>query len=286
MKFRRLLFLAAAMFWCVSAYAQQQSPQPLTHWATYAVKPGKEEEFLNLVKTVGAPVRDKLMADGVVLAWGVEVPVLRGHDTETHAIWYTVADWSGIEKVENGIAAQVAKLDAEAAKGGEGGKKGAKAAPTVGQRLLEVVDFEKTKDFVTRDLVFAAGQQMPAAGTHPYVRYSFVKVRQGRSDAFRSTWEKYNKPVLDKLVADGVVLAYGLSIEEVKTTGDFTHYVWYAVNSMGDMDKVRNAYSADRDRRSKEERDAITEAFVHVLDLDASRSEVDHNIIFRLPGMK
>ena len=286
MKFRRLLFLAAAMFWCVSAYAQQQSPQPLTHWATYAVKPGKEEEFLNLVKTVGAPVRDKLMADGVVLAWGVDVSVLRGHDVETHAIWYTVADWSGIEKVENGIAAQVAKLDAEAAKGGEGGKKGAKAAPTVGQRLLEVVDFEKTKDFVTRDLVFAAGQQMPAAGTHPYVRYSFVKVRQGRSDAFRSTWEKYNKPVLDKLVADGVVLAYGLSIEEVKTTGDFTHYVWYAVNSMGDMDKVRNAYSADRDRRSKEERDAITEAFVHVLDLDASRSEVDHNIIFRLPGMK
>ena len=286
MKFRKLMFLALAMLWSVAAYAQQQGAQPLTHWANYAVKPGKEAEFLDLVKTVGAPVRDKLMADGVVLAWGVEVPVLRGHDVETHAIWYTVADWSGIEKVENAINAQVAKLDAEGAKAAEEGKKkGAKAAPSIGQRLLEVVDFEKTKDFVTRDLEFTAGK-MPAAGSLPYVRYSFVKAKPGRSEALRAAWDKYNKPVLDKLVADGVVLAYGFSIEEVKTTGDFTHYVWYAVNSLGDLEKVRNAYSADRDRRSKEERDAITEAFVHAIEPDASRSEVDHNVIFRLPGMK
>jgi hypothetical protein len=285
MNYKRLLFLALAMFWSVSAYAQQQSSQPLTHWAQYAVKPGKEEEFLNLVKTVGQPVRDKLMADGVVLAWGVEVSLLRGHDPTTHAIWYSVADWSGIEKVETGLAAQVAKLDAEAAKSAEG-KKGAKAGPNTMERLREVVDFEKTKDYVTRDLVFVAGQSMPPAGTLPSVRYNFVKVKPGKSEAFRAAWDKYNKPVLDKLVADGVVLAYGLSIEDVKTTGEFTHFVWYAVNSLGDLEKVRNAYRADRDRRSPEEREAISEAFLHTLDPDASRNEVDHNIIFHLPGQK
>ncbi len=287
MNFRRLMFLALAMFWSVSAYAQQQSQQPLTHWAQYAVKPGKEEEFLNLVKTVGQPVRDKLMADGVVLAWGVEVSLLRGHDPTTHAIWYTVADWSGIEKVENGLAAQVAKLDAEEAKrAGEGKKKGAKPAESTMERLRDAVDFDKTKDYVTRDLVFVAGQTMPPAGSLPYVRYNFVKVKPGKGEAFRNVWDKYNKPVLDKLVADGVVLAYGLSIEDVKTTGDFTHYVWYAVNSVGDLEKVRNAYRADRDRRSHEEREAINEAFLHTLDPDASRNEVDRSVIFHLPGQK
>jgi hypothetical protein len=275
------------MFWCVSAFAQQQSPQPLTFWAQYAVKPGKEEEFLNLVKTVGEPVRNKLMADGVVLAWGVEVSVLRGHDTTTHAIWYTVADWSGIEKVQNGIAAQLAKLDAEAAQSAEGGhKKGAKSAPTRLELLRDAVDFDKTKDYVTRDLIFVAGQTMPSAGSLPYSRYTFVKVKPGKSAAFRAVWEKYNKPVLDKLVADGVVLAYGLSIEDVKTTGDFTHYVWYAVNSLDGLDKVRSAYRADRDRRSPEEREAISEAFLHTLDPDASRGEVDRSVIFHLPGQK
>lgn len=287
MKFRTLLFLALALFWSVAAFAQQQSPQPLTHWATYAVKPGKEEEFLNLVKTVGQPVRDKLMADGVVLAWGVEVSLLRGHDPANYAIWYTVADWSGIEKVENAIGAQVAKLDAESAKAAEEGrKKGAKPAETILNRLRDVVDSDKTKDYVTRDLVFVAGQTMPPAGSHPYVRYNFVKAKPGKAQALRSAWDKYNKPVLDKLVADGVVLAYGYSIEEVKTTGDFTHFVWYAVASLGDLEKIRNAYNADRDRRSPEEREAITEAFLHALDFDASRSEVDYNVIFRLPGMK
>jgi hypothetical protein len=35
-----------------------------------------------------------------------------------------------------------------------------------------------------------------------------VKVRPGKGLDYRRAWEKYNKPVYDKLVADHVVLAY------------------------------------------------------------------------------
>jgi len=287
MKFRILTLLALAMLWSVSAFAQQQSPQPLTHWSEYAVKPGKEEEFLNLVKTVGQPVRDKLMADGVILAWGLESPILRGHSTGTHLIWYAVADWSGIEKVESAMAAQLAKIAAEDAKAAEEGrKKGAKSAGGTMARIAETLDLDKTKDYLTRDLVFVPGQTMPPAGSLPFTRYNFTKVKPGRGEAYRNAWDKYNKPVFDKLVADGVLLAYGLAVEEVRTTGDFTHFTWYAVKSLGDFDKVRAAFIADRDRRSKEERDAITEAFLHAVDAEASRSEVDSALIFHLAGQK
>ena len=80
---------------------QQTQPQPqsLTFYYDYTVRPGQEEEFMTLVKTVGAPVRDKLMADGVVLAWGIETPVLRYPGGTTHLIWFSVANWSGVEKV-------------------------------------------------------------------------------------------------------------------------------------------------------------------------------------------
>lgn len=280
-----MLFLALAMFWSVSAYAQQSSPQPLTHWSEYAVKPGKEEEFLNLVKTVGQPVRDKLMAEGVVLAWGVETSVLRGHDTATHTIWYSVADWSGIEKVESGIAAQVAKLDADAAKGAEGGKKGAKPAGNTAAILRDVVDVEKTKDYITRDLVFSSGP-VPPAGTLAYVRYNFSQAKPGKGAEYRTVWEKYNKPIFDKLVADGVVLAFGFAVEEVKTTNDSTQFVWYAVKSLGDLEQVRSAATADRERRTKEERDAITAAFLALSNPEASRSEVDHALILHIAGQK
>jgi len=286
MKFSKVIVLSMAMFWAVSASAQQPPAQPLTYWSCYAVKPGKEGDFLNLVKTVGAPVRDKMMADGVVLAWGLESTMLRGHGDTTHCIWYAMGDWSAVEKVQNALNARLASLAEEDAKAaGEGRKKGQKPAMSTAERIQDAVDLSKTKDYLTRDLVFVLGKDM-GAGSLPYTRYNFVKVRPGEAAAYRATWEKYNKPVLDKLVADGTLLAFGLAVEEVKTTGDLTHFAWYAMKSLDGMDKVRNAFLADRDRRSAEEREAITAAFLKEIDPDASRSEVDQSIIFRVPGQK
>src|SRR5215472_4675690 len=98
MKKKILLCLAVVLVSCLSAAAQEAKMQPLTFWYEYTVNPGKEAQFLDLVKTVGAPVRDKLMAEGVILAWGLQTPLLRIPGSATHQIWYTVADWSGVEK--------------------------------------------------------------------------------------------------------------------------------------------------------------------------------------------
>ena len=63
-------------------------------------------------------------------------------------------------------------------------------------------------------------------------------MKPGKGADYRRTWEKYNKPVFDKLVADGVVLAYGLAVEDVKTDGDFTHFVWIATANMAAATKL------------------------------------------------
>src|SRR5246127_5889718 len=129
MKSRLFLCLFAVLLCALSSAAQQsQAPmQPLTFWYEYTVNPGKEDEFLVLVKPVGQPVRDKLMADGVVLAWGVETPLLRVPGNATHMIWYAVADYAGVEKVDSAMRAQIAKLNGEAAQSGVA-KKGQKSA--------------------------------------------------------------------------------------------------------------------------------------------------------------
>src|SRR6476619_387672 len=107
-------FLLPLMFLIVcSAVMGQQTPaqpQPLSFYYDYTVRPGQEEEFMTLVKTVGAPVRDKLMADGVVLAWGIETPVLRYPGGTTHLIWFSVANWAGVEKVLNAMEARLQQL--------------------------------------------------------------------------------------------------------------------------------------------------------------------------------
>jgi hypothetical protein len=104
----------------VAAQQTQQAQQPLTFWYEYHVNPGKEGEFLNLVKTVGQPVRDKLMAEGVVLAWGVEAPLLRVPENATHMIWYTVADYAGVEKVDTATREQIAKMTEESHESADG----------------------------------------------------------------------------------------------------------------------------------------------------------------------
>src|SRR5260370_25834189 len=115
MKKRLILCLFAVLLSCISSSAQQAQPQmqPLTFWYKYTVNPGKEDDFMDLVKTVGQPVRDKLMADGVVMAWGVATPLLRVPGDASHIIWYAVIDYTEIDKVESAILAQIAKLNEE-----------------------------------------------------------------------------------------------------------------------------------------------------------------------------
>jgi len=123
------------------------------HW----VKPGKEEDFLWLVNNYGGPVRDKLMAEGVVMAWGVDVPVMRAPGQSTHSIWYDVADWGGVEKVQAAMAARFAQLDEDDRKAAEEArKKNAKPGKTFRERVDEILDQSKSRDWVFRNLYVSA----------------------------------------------------------------------------------------------------------------------------------
>jgi hypothetical protein len=55
---------------------------------------------------------------------------------------------------------------------------------------------------------------------------------------------------------------------------------------MGDWDKVRAAFIADRDRRSEEERMAISDAFNDLTDADAARGLATRSILFHVPAPK
>jgi hypothetical protein len=270
---------------CGTAAAQQAPMQPLTFWYDYTVNQGKDDQFLDLVKTVGAPVRDKLMADGIIRAWGVMTPLLRQPGNATHSIWWVVDDYAGVEKVNDAMRAQIARLTEEAGKAGVT-KKGATPALGPMARMAEVADVSKTRDFLTRDIVLGLGPSVGTAGLLPYTRFNFVKVKPGKAAEYRKAWEKYNKPILDKLMADGVILVYGLAVEDIRTSGEFTHFTWYDMKDLASMDKIRAAFISDRDHRSQEEQDAITHLFTSLTDVDASRQEVDRAVIFRVGPMK
>jgi hypothetical protein len=277
--FRRLFFVLAALLLSAgSAAAQQASQEPLTFWYDYTVRPGREADFLDLVKTVGQPVRDKLMADGVVLAWGLEVPVLRVPGYATHVIWYVVADMAGVEKVQDAMTAQLAKIAAD-----ESAQKMQKELTTAA-RMLEVIDVSKTRDWLTRDIIVNHGKNPIPAGTLPYTAYSAIKARPGKSGGYVTAWQTYNKPVYDKLVADGVVLEYGLAVEAVKTSDDFTHFLWVVTWDLAARDKVRAALQASQEKMSEADRDSMAEVFADAADAGTGRQMLTRSLIFKTSG--
>jgi hypothetical protein len=281
-----LVSLSILMLCCAARDLQAQQPTPtpgpLTFYYDYTVFPGKEDDLTILINTVGAPVRDKLLAEGVILAWGVETPILRYPGGTTHLIWFSVANYEGVEKVLNGMEARLAKLAADEAQAARGRQR---PAMTTAERSRATFDMSKTRDWLIRDLVAGYGPP-PKAGVLPFTRYNFVKVKPGKGADYRRTWEKYNKPVFDKLVADGVVLAYGLAAEEVKTDGDWTHFVWIATADMATADKIGPAFAADRARRSEKDRNEITQDFLEATEPDKARSLVTRSRIFKIAAPK
>src|SRR4026207_874289 len=162
-----LLLLCSAAATNLQAQQPSPTPGPLTFYYDYSVFPGKEEELNTLTRPAGAPVRDKLLAEGVILAWGMETPLLRYPGGTTHLIWFTVANYSGVEKVLSGMEAQLQKLAAEDAKRTESAQASKQKPPmTTAERQREVFDMSKTRDWLARDIVAKFGPT-PPAGTLP-----------------------------------------------------------------------------------------------------------------------
>jgi hypothetical protein len=228
------------------------------------------------------------MKEGVILAWGVDVPINRGaFGGTTHTVWYAVADWASMEKVHTAMGAQIQKLSADEAKAAQDPKaKGKVPGPSVMQRLGEISDVSQLRDWYTRSIVFATSGGPMTAGMQLFTRYGFVQAKPGKGADYRAAWEKYNKPVYEKLLKDGVIAAYGLSVEELKSTNDFTHFSWVATTNLAAADKVRVAFIADRDKRSAEEREAINATFAAAIDGAASRGLLVRSLIFREASMK
>lgn len=283
MRKRVLLFLALAIFLAAGLPAQQMPSQTLTLVTDFTVRPGMEGEFMKLVELIGAPVRDKLMAEGVVLGWGLDVPVLRMPGQPTHSIWVSVADWEGIGKVQAGMAAQLAKLAADdAAAADEARRRRTQLPKPTAERISETIDDSKTRSWVFRDVMATYGT--PPAGALPYSRIFTVKVKADRTNEWRAMVDQYYKPVLDRMTQDGTISAWGLGIEEVKTAGEFTHFFWVSYPSMAALDSARTAIIAHFGRLSPVEGEQVAKRFAEMTDPDAARSFILRAVIFKVPS--
>jgi hypothetical protein len=137
---------------------------------------------------------------------------------------------------------------------------------------------------VTLGLVAAA---VPAAAQEmdgPLTWILSVQVKPGKTGDLKAAAEKYDKPVLDKLVAEGAIGSWGLACQMIGPPAESCFYYVTAANwaAMGTLDQ---AFAADRKAMKAPERKAMMDAVMSNTEPDKEMSSIVRHVVFHaVPG--
>jgi hypothetical protein len=252
----RWLFCLPVLALSLGAWAEEV--QPLRYGAFFTVKPGQGEAFVDLIKKYDQPIMERLIGEGSVLGWGIVTPLLHGRMPATHAIWWTCPNYAALDK------ALAAFEEAEKSQGEE-----------VLKQFLDTVEIDKHYDSLMLSMVFKT--KPTAMGTEPYIDVATWQVQPGKGGDWLDHWKKYIQPVYDKLLQDGVILAYGVDREAEHTMDPTMRWTWVVIPDLAAEDKIDAAFDA---AHTKDEWDGINSEFREVSEGSSHRDVTYYSLAF------
>lgn len=159
---------------------------------------------------------ERLLANGTIVAWGSGTPMVHREEGNSHGTWFSATSLTGIEKALEELGKQ---------------------PPS------PVLNDAKHHDHLRRSLVYKG---KTSATTTAYSWLSSRPVKPGKAEGWLNFFNKTSKPVFDKLLADGTILAYAVSTDLVHTGNPNNRSVLYFASSLESLEKVRDALAAMR----------------------------------------
>ncbi|HUK12587.1 MAG TPA: hypothetical protein VLW17_04725 [Thermoanaerobaculaceae bacterium] len=123
--------------------------------------------------------------------------------------------------------------------------------------------------------VVASAQSAPSAITI----VSLFKAQPGKGDTLVDLFKKYDKPVVDKLLADGTIVDWGIGVPYIHTGSDWTHAFWITAADWAHHAMVDKAFEASEKARKEDENKKIDEALRAALVPDTHRDLVFRNVV-------
>jgi hypothetical protein len=258
MQFRTPVPVICLLLAAGSVFAQP-AQAPLTSVAMFRVQPDKMERFVEMVQLV-TPALEKLRQSGAVLGYGLDADVLHQPGPNV-AFWVTVRDFAGLAQSDKAVQGAL-QANAEKLKD-----------------FYVVTGFDDHRDILVRSLERGPGK-VPE-GVLPITFFQQEKVKPGKMPVARMMFQHHEKPVLDRLIKEGVIYDYAVDVEAVHTAEPGT--VWYLLIApdMGAMDKVRAAFQESMQKLSAGEREAIEQMEEEVFDRKAHRDSISRALIFK-----
>jgi hypothetical protein len=111
-----------------------------------------------------------------------------------------------------------------------------------------------------------------------------ITVKPGKMMDLKSAAEKYDQPILDKLVLDGAISSWGLACQVVGPPQESCFYYATAANWAG-LGRLQKAFMANRAAMKESEMKAMTESMLQNTDPSKETSSVARHVVFHVrPG--
>jgi hypothetical protein len=243
----------------VSTVRAEDQPVVYTRVAQWLIARPNWGSYEKDLKKNTVPVMEKLLADGTITEFGADRTTVHTPDGYTHSTWFCATSLAGLEKALDAIVDSESKLLPE-------------------ERKKQDTDFAGSKhaDLILRSVGYHHRTVKTDKG---YGTFSVQKMQPGKAQDYMALYDKYTKPILEQLYKDGALTAYGVDAELVHTGDPALRFFWQMLPDADALDKVQAALDAAREKRTPEERRAITQAFAELTDTAAHRDSRS-NVLF------
>ncbi len=256
---KQLMFVPALLC-IITAAASAQPRPPLTSVALFKVSPDKVEAFVAKGKSF-VPVLDKLMSSGTVTGYGIDVDMLHVPGATNVAFWVSSPDFATLEKSEKEL------------------ENFQKANAAMMAELRSLSDVSAHHDLIVQSL---ERKLKPApAGAKPVSDFDQVTVKPGKLGEYLALMRKHEKPILDKLVDDGVIYGYSLDSEAVHTMKPGTVWQIVTMPDLGTKDKVRAAFREASNKLTEEERSKIDKQYEELIEPGSHRDSLSVSVVYK-----
>lgn len=248
MKHFLIAALTALAFISAPALAQEQ---PVYTWINLMkAKPGQGDALIKAMLEDDAKTFDPLVDSGAALAWGVAMPIVHdGHDSYSHVEWIDFAGWAGADAFMKAFMAQREAM-------------GEAAMKEMSAKWEALVEPGSHADVITRSAHTGAG----GAGRVGYIHLGYHKAKPGKAGDLKKMYMSAVVPVLDKVVADGKIVNYGLNEVAVHHGEEWDYMSWYVSEGLAARDAVDAAFDAADAARPEAEKKAMDAKWSELID--------------------
>jgi hypothetical protein len=222
--------------------SDQGKPPVYTYLSEWAVPRAQWAEMVKLDEQ-DRPLMDKLISDGTLTGYGAFTNVIHQEGEPTHGTWFTATSEGNLLKALEAVYAQP----------------GSTTAPVQGAA--------KHWDYM---LVSRVYNQRSGKSEGGYLAGDQWNVKPGQMHAYTDLVKSSLVPVFEKMLADGIVTAYGMDSEDFHTgkLGRVTFY--FTTPDAAGFDKASKAMDEAFDKNP-----ALNNAFQSLVDREGHRDFLD-----------